>query len=76
MGDKGTFNTPDDSQSLKKHIEAVHSKIKRVCPLCGATVTSLAGHMSAVHAGMMFYKIPGVYNVAYFPHAPGKGEFD
>ncbi|XP_023345480.1 zinc finger protein 271-like [Eurytemora carolleeae] len=42
--------TYHDTQSLKKHMEAVHLKIKRVCPLCAATVTTLAGHMNAVHA--------------------------
>ena len=34
-------------------MEAVHLKIKRVCPLCAATVTTLAGHMNAVHAGSL-----------------------
>ena len=47
-----------DSQSLKKHIDAVHLKIKRLCPLCGASVTALAVHMNSVHTGVKNFPCP------------------
>lgn len=50
--------TYHDSQSLKKHIDAVHLKIKRLCPLCGASVTALAVHMNSVHTGVKNFPCP------------------
>jgi hypothetical protein len=31
--------------------QAVHLKLKRMCTICGVTVTALAVHMNAVHTG-------------------------
>jgi hypothetical protein len=32
-------------------LKAVHLKLKRMCTICGVTVTALAVHMNAVHTG-------------------------
>jgi hypothetical protein len=32
-------------------MKAVHLKLKRMCTICGVTVTALAVHMNAVHTG-------------------------
>ena len=54
-----------DGQSLKKHVDAVHLKLKRMCPVCGVTVTALAVHMNAVHTGIGSNLLPGTVPVQY-----------